>query len=202
MFFEDTETPLHYTGPPTSRSYTLVGALELPQTPSNPQDNVNVETDAINDFGATEPLQIAINPENSEDGGINILDAVVGPTEPPQMESSSQDYVDTGASVSHGSVGANELPPVESNQPAQCRFRDCLLCQSCGYGRDGRVCREDITCSTVPQHFRAVHGIRCQGRDVKIICQWENCRRSVLRHSFIRHICKFHLGHGKVHGHN
>jgi len=55
-------------------------------------------------------------------------------------------------------------------------------------------CNAPITHEGVPRHFKTVHGIKDMGRKTKLQCRWPNCRSTVVRHNFVRHVREAHLG--------
>ncbi|KAG6379184.1 hypothetical protein JVT61DRAFT_11627 [Boletus reticuloceps] len=80
--------------------------------------------------------------------------------------------------------------PLTTNQ-ASC---PTALCQWC-------ACGDEITCQSVPKHFKEVHGIKATNRSEKVECKWNKCFTVVLRNNFVRHIRESHLDHMRNRGH-
>ncbi|KAN0074610.1 hypothetical protein V8E55_011659 [Tylopilus felleus] len=67
-------------------------------------------------------------------------------------------------------------------------------CQWIGEG-DLETCSAQITCESVPTHFRNSHSIRGLNADILICCRWKGCRIQLKRKFFTRHVRECHLGH-------
>ncbi|KAI6140427.1 hypothetical protein BKA82DRAFT_1008842 [Pisolithus tinctorius] len=85
---------------------------------------------------------------------------------------------------------------VQTNQYSSCPKTLCLYTDP-----QGCECLEPINCGTAPDHFKNKHGIRNMGREVELICVWQNCGCRVIRHNYIRHIREHHLQHDRVFAH-
>lgn len=167
MHWEDIEKPQHYTGPSTSIS-TLAGAIDPPETAKN--------STVQNHSHCPSPLGLY--------GWVSSED-----------HQRPEHYAGPSTSIS-ALAGAIELLPAANNATVQTQnqFSSCPS-QRCLYIRDGSECGESITCSTAPEHFSAMHGIKDMMRSTKIVCKWQDCGYEVLRHNFVRHIRESHMGH-------
>lgn len=66
---------------------------------------------------------------------------------------------------------------------------------------NGDECFEPINCGTMPDHFRGKHNIKGLGRSHPLVCEWQGCKRTVVRHNYVRHVRECHLNHDRNSAH-
>lgn len=71
------------------------------------------------------------------------------------------------------------------------------FCQWPGAG-DSVACGAQLSCKTVPAHFRNIHNIRRINEEELVSCQWPGCHKTLMRKSFVRHIRECHLNHPRI----
>ncbi|KAI9457908.1 hypothetical protein HD554DRAFT_2140909 [Boletus coccyginus] len=73
----------------------------------------------------------------------------------------------------------------------------CSTTGSCQWPGAGNsvTCGAQLTCKTVPAHFRKTHNIRRINEEELVSCQWPGCHKTLMRKSFVRHIRECHLDH-------
>ncbi|KAI6014184.1 hypothetical protein EDC04DRAFT_2756035 [Pisolithus marmoratus] len=92
-----------------------------------------------------------------------------------------------------GVGGSTVAPDAELEEPRASVHANCT--KPCLYlDSDGKCCSELVTCTTVPEHFEK-HGIKDIYRGTEVICRWQGCSETCIRHNFVRHIREKHLGH-------
>ncbi|KAI6147588.1 hypothetical protein EDD17DRAFT_75343 [Pisolithus thermaeus] len=97
----------------------------------------------------------------------------------------SEHYVGPGASsTSHTLTKATrEAPELDrrANLYTCCPWTLCLYTDP-----EGSECLEPIDCGTASNHFKNKHGIANMGREIKLVCAWQNCGCQVTRHNNCR----------------
>lgn len=221
--FDTTFEPPQMTSNPEDHTDVGISAFE-PQMESNHQECADEWTRSFRAFGSgMQPPQMGANLEVYTDEGAGFLPDVGLAIEPHmesnpqayanegtrlflpvgddieslQMESDPQAYADEGSSISPISGGGTEPPQTKGNPTNQ--YSHCPP-RVCRYNQDGVECGQDITCSSVPQHFRVVHGIKGMSRKEEIACKWKDCKQVIGRHNFIRHLRTQHMGHRRKRG--
>ncbi|KAI9568474.1 hypothetical protein HD554DRAFT_2038779 [Boletus coccyginus] len=99
-----------------------------------------------------------------------------------------------------GSVRANDVTnmaePKNGTQTSG-SAHSCSRTASCQWlvGGSSEACSAQITCKSVPSHFRDAHHVRKLTADTLIRCWWEGCPKQLKRKYFVRHVRECHLGH-------
>lgn len=105
---------------------------------------------------------------------------------------------DVTSMVDHGFISeAAQSAAVNLHTTALPTVHLCLETLPCQWASEGNseTCGAQVTCGSVPAHFRNMHRIKNLQARVPIRCLWKECSKQIKRKCFVRHIHECHLGH-------